>query len=117
VAGPPGKARDRMVEMLRTNGFYVVATAPKSDALQALYSTDYHFSGVLMLCQKPDAEEFSLFNRIRAEKLPVKLFLGLLGCNQDEIETGLLQRVDATFPPDLPAQEVVSRVRAVLGRP
>jgi PAS domain S-box-containing protein len=117
VAGPPGKARDRMVEMLRTNGFYVVATAPKSDALQALYSTDYHFSGVMMLCQKPDAEEFSLFNRIQAEKLPVKLFLGLLGCNQDEIETGLLQRVDATFPPDLPAQEVVSRVRAVLGRP
>ena len=117
VAGPPGEPRDRMVEMLRTNGFYVVAAAPKSDALQALYSTDYHFSGVLMLCQRPDAEELSLFKRIQAEKLPVKLFLGLLSCNQDEIETDLLQRVDATFLADLPAQEVVSRIRAVLGRP
>jgi hypothetical protein len=117
VAGAPGEARDRMVETLRTNGFYVVATAPKSDALQVLYSTDYHFSGVLMLCRQPNAEEFSLFNRIQAEKLPVKLFLGLQACNQDEIETGLLQRVDATFPADLPAQEVVSRIRSVLGQP
>jgi PAS domain S-box-containing protein len=116
VAGPPCEARDRMVEMLRTNGFYVVAAAPKTDALQALYSPDYHFSAVLMLCQQAHAEEFSLFNRIHAEKLPVKVFLGLLGCNQDGIETSFLERVDATFPPDLPAQEVVSRVKAVLGR-
>ena len=116
VTGQPGEARDRLVETLRTNGFYVVAAAPKSDALQALYSPDYHFSGVLLLCQQAHAEELSLLDRIYAENLPVKLFLGLLGCNQDEIETNLLQRVDAIFPHDLPAQEVVSRVKAVLGR-
>lgn len=116
VAGAPGEARDRMVEMFRTNGFYVVAAAPKTDALQALYSTDYHFSGVLVLCQRAHAEEFSLLDRIHSEKLPVKVFLGLLGCNQDEIETSFLERVDALFPPDLPAPEILSRIRAVLGR-
>lgn len=116
VAGQPGEARDRMVEMLRTSGFYVVAANPKSDALQALYSPDYHFSGVLLLCQSAHSEELSLFNRIDAEKMPVKLFLGLLGLNQDEIETGFLERVDAIFPHDLAAQEVVSRVKAVLGQ-
>ena len=116
VAAPPGEARDRMVEMLRTNGFYVVAGSPQSDALQALYSPDYSFSGVLLLCQQARPEDFSFLNRIHAEKLPVKLFLGLLGCNQDEIDTSLLERVDGTFPPDLPAPEVVSRIQAVLGR-
>ena len=115
VAGRPDEARDRIVEMLRTNGFYVVAANPQSDALQALHSPDYHFSGVLMLCHQTHTEELSLFNRIHSEQLPVKLFLGLLGCNEDEIETSLLERADATFPPDLPAQEVVSRVRTVLG--
>ena len=68
-----------------------------------------------MLCHQTHTEELSLFNRIHSEQLPVKLFLGLLGCNEDEIETSLLERADATFPPDLPAQEVVSRVRTVLG--
>jgi hypothetical protein len=116
VAGQPGEARDRMVEMLRTSGFYVVACAPQIDALQALYSPDYHFSGVLLLCQPMHAEELRLFDRIHAEKLPVKLFLGLLGCNQDEMETGCLERAHALFPHDLPAQEVVSRIRTVLGQ-
>ena len=116
VAGQPGEARDRMVEMLRTSGFYVVACAPQIDALQALYSPDYHFSGVLLLCQPVHAEELRFFDRIHTEKLPVKLFLGLLGCNQDEIETGFLERAHALFPHDLPAQEVVSRIRTVLGQ-
>jgi PAS domain S-box-containing protein len=114
VAGQPGEARDRLVETLRTSGFYVVAGTPQTDALQALYSPDYHFSGVLLLCQPAHAEELNLFNRIHAEMLPVKLFLGLLGCNQDEMETGFLERADAIFPHDLPAPEVVSRVKAAL---
>jgi hypothetical protein len=116
VSGAPGEAFDRAVELLRTSGFYVVAAATKSDALQALYSPDYHFSGVLMLCQRTPADELSLFHRIRAENLPVKLFLSLLGCNEDEIETSLLERVDAVFPPDFPAQEIVSRIRTTLGQ-
>jgi PAS domain S-box-containing protein len=114
VAGQPGEVRDRIVETLRTSGFYVVAASPKSDALQTLHSPDYHFSGVLLLCQPTHADEFSLFNRIRAEKLPVKLFLGLLGCNQDEIETGFLEQTDAIFPHDLSARDVAARVKAIL---
>jgi PAS domain S-box-containing protein len=116
VAGQPGEARDRIVETLRTHGFYVVAAAPRSDALQTLHSPDYHFSGVLLLCHPAHADELSLFNRLRAEKLPFKLFLGLLGCNQDEIETSFLEQADAIFPHDLSAQEVATRVKALLGQ-
>jgi PAS domain S-box-containing protein len=116
VAGQPGEARDRLVEMLRTSGFYVVAAAPPAAALQALYSPDYHFSGVLLLCQPGHAEERSLCQRILAEKMPVKLFVGLLGLNQDELETGFLERVDAIFAHDVTAQEVVARIKTVLGQ-
>lgn len=114
VAGQPGEARDRTVETLRANGFYVVAASSKSDALEALHSPDYSFSGVLLLCQRGRAEELSLFHRINAEKLPVRLFVGLLACNQDEIESTLLERADAVLPQDLGAAEMVSRVKAVL---
>ncbi|HZL44230.1 MAG TPA: ATP-binding protein [Verrucomicrobiae bacterium] len=114
VSGPAGDACDRMVEMLRTNGFYVVAANGQTDALRALYSPDYNISGVLLLCRQAQAQEFSLLNRIHAENLPVKLFLGLLGCNEDDIDTSILQRVDATFASDLPSQEVLSRIKTIL---
>jgi PAS domain S-box-containing protein len=116
VTGQPGDARDRTVEMLRTHGFYVVAAAPDSDALAALHSPDYNFSGVLFLLQQAHAGELALFNRIRAERLPVRLLVGLLGCNQDDVETTMLERVDAVLPRDLSAPEVVSRVKAVFGQ-
>ncbi len=116
VTGQPGEARDRTVEMLRTHGFYVVAAAPNTDALAALHSPDYSFSGVLFLLHQAHPEELALFNRIHAEKLPLRLLLGLLGCNQDDIETTILERVDAVLPRDLPAPEVVSRVKAVFGQ-
>lgn len=114
VVGQPGEARDRTVETLRTNGFYVVDAGSKTEALEALHSPDYNFSGVLLLCQRARAEELALFQRIRAEKLPVRLFVGLQACNQDEIDSALLERADALLPQDLAAPEMVSRVKAVL---
>jgi PAS domain S-box-containing protein len=114
VTAPAGEVRDRFVETLRSSGFYVVAAIPGSEALQSLHSPDYHFSGVVLLCQRVHPDELSLFKRIHAEKLPVKLILGLLGCHQDEIETALLEGVDTILPHDLPAQEVVPRIRAAL---
>jgi hypothetical protein len=111
VAGAPGEARDRMVETLRTNDFFVVASDPAS-ALQSLHSPDYQFSGVLLLYRHGHPEELSLVNDVRAARLPLKIFLGLLACNQDEVETRLLDRVDAMLPQDLPVQELIGRVKA-----
>jgi hypothetical protein len=82
--------------------------------LRALYSPDYNISGVLLLCRQAQPQEFALLNRIHAENLPVKSFLGLLGCNEDDIDTSILQRVDATFASDLPSQEVLSRIKTIL---
>jgi two-component system cell cycle sensor histidine kinase/response regulator CckA len=114
VAGPPGEARDQMVELLRTNGFYAVAAPSAAEALETLHSPDYHFSGVLCLCRNTHAEELALLTRLRAERVPVRTFLGLLGCNQDEFDTGVLERADALFPHDLPALQVVARIKAAL---
>lgn len=114
VVGQPSEARDRTVETLRANAFYVVAAGSKTDALEALHSSDYSFGGVVLLCQRARTEELSLFHRISAERLPVRLFVGLLACNPDEIDTALLERADAVLPQDLAAPEMVSRVKAVL---
>ncbi|MFO1475817.1 MAG: ATP-binding protein [Verrucomicrobiota bacterium] len=117
VAGEAGEARDKMVEMLRVQGFYVVAATPDAQSLEALHSPDYHFSGVLLFCRRSHDSELQLFNRIRGENIPVKLFLVLRGCHEDEIEARLLEHAEAVFAHDVPAQEVVSRVKTLLTRP
>ncbi|MBC8095886.1 MAG: hypothetical protein H7Y43_08740, partial [Akkermansiaceae bacterium] len=117
VVGPPGETRARFKELLRSNSFYAVPASSEYDAIEALHSPAYSFSGVLLLCSRMRHEEVSLLQRIHSENLPVKTFLGIVGCNQDEFETGILERVDATLPQDLSAQEIVSRIRSVLARP
>ncbi len=116
VVGQPGEARKRMEELLRSNGFYAVPAAAEYDAIEALHSPDYNFSGVLVLSNGMKRAEISLLQRIHSEKVPVKTFLGILGCNQDEFDTGMLEQVDAMLPHDLQPQEIISRIRTVLAR-
>lgn len=116
VVGEAGEPRRRIKELLRSNGFYAVPATLEHDAVEALHSPDYNFSGVLLLCSRMRREETSLLERIHTENLPLKTFLAVIGCNQDEFETGLLQRVDAILPNDLPAPEIISRIRSVLAR-
>jgi PAS domain S-box-containing protein len=115
VAGQADEARDRLVEVLRTHEFFVVPADP-ADAFQTLHSPDYHFSGVLLICRPGHPGELSLVNRIRTDNLPLRIFLALLGCNQDEVETSLVERVDAILPHDLPEPELVSRIKVNLNR-
>jgi PAS domain S-box-containing protein len=116
VAGQSGAARDRMVELLRSNGFYVVPAAPNHDALRSLQSSEYNFSGAIMLCSRARDEQLPLLQHIDSEKLPIKTFLSAVGCHDDELETSLLKRADALLPQDLPASELVARIRSVLAR-
>ncbi|HEU5125177.1 MAG TPA: ATP-binding protein [Verrucomicrobiae bacterium] len=116
VVGEAGEARRRIKELLRSNGFYAVPATLEHDAIEALHSPDYNFSGILLLCSRMRPEESALLERIRAENLPLKIFLAVVGCNQDEFETSLLERVDAILPHDLPTPEIISRIRSALAR-
>ena len=116
VVGEAGEARRRIKELLRSNGFYAVPATLEHDAIEALHSPDYNFSGILLLCSQMRPAESALLERVRAENLPLKIFLAVIGCNQDEFETSLLERVDAILPHDLPAPEIISRIRSALAR-
>lgn len=114
VAGPPGASRDRTVETLRAGGYYVVGTDALHGALEALHAPDYNFSGVVLLCTDAQSADLALLQRIRAERLSVKVFLNLLGCTEDEVETSLLHNVDAVLPQELPPAQVLARLKTML---
>jgi len=116
VAGEEDETRNRVVELLRANDFYVVPTLPGHGAIEALHSPNYNFKGVLLLSHQMRADELSLCRRIRAENLPVKTFLSPLGRNDDELDSSLLESVDGTLPQDLSGPEFVSRLKSLLGQ-
>jgi signal transduction histidine kinase len=112
--GPPGEALEKMVEFLRENDYYVVAVTTEADAIETLHAPDFQFTGVLLLHTAGHSESFSLGRRIEADNLPVKVILSPVGCNVDEVETSLVQRVDAVLPGDMPARDFLARLKTVL---
>ncbi len=116
VVGPAIETRHRTVETLRTNGYYVVTADNHRNAMEVLHAPDYNFSGVMMLCAGGKTEDLALLQRIRGENLPVKAFLHLLGCNEDDVDTSLLHGVDAVLAHELPLAEVLARLKTTLER-
>jgi PAS domain S-box-containing protein len=116
VFGHEGEINDRMVETLQKNGFYAVGAATPTNALEMLHSPDYSFDGVLMLCREDQADHVALLQRVRSEKLPVKMFLSFIGRNQDEVEASLLEGLDEVFPQDLPLPGLFTKIRETLSR-
>lgn len=108
---------DGVVDLLREEGWYVMGVTSQVAALEALHSPDYHFNGVLLLGDGPWAEGLSLLHRVRGENLPVKVFLSCGGCNPDDVQTRLLEGVDAMFAQDLPLNELLARLKAELAQP
>jgi signal transduction histidine kinase len=117
VAAPPGETRDRLVELFRSNGFYVVPAEPEYEAFEALHSPDYDFSGVLLICPQSGADAAALLRLARSANVAVKTFLSVVGRNQDELQGDLLEQVNAVLPPDLQPRELVARIKAALDRP
>jgi signal transduction histidine kinase len=114
--GPPGPALDQLVSRLRETGLYVAPAHSESEALELLHSPYFQFTGLIILCTEGTGPHGRLLDRIRAENLPLKTFF-VTACNQDELDTSLLERVDLVLPADLPSAEWQNRLRTVLEAP
>ncbi len=116
LLGQSGQSLDGVLELLREDGFYVMGVTAESAALEALNSPDYHFDGLLLLGTNSWAESLGLLPQLRAQNCKVKTFLNLVGCNEDEARAHLLEGLDATFPQDLPPQELMAQLKTALSR-
>jgi PAS domain S-box-containing protein len=117
VVGAAGEVLDRMVEMLRQNGYYVVPAVGEPDAVEALHAPHFQFTGLITLCTSGRSEELALCQRIRAYNLPLKTVLSIFGCNQDELTASALESVDAIVPFDLPAADFLAQLKGALDQP
>lgn len=117
VAGPADPRLDQMIALLRANGYYAVPASGEAAVLEALHAPHFQFTGLVVLGEPSHPDAIALCQRIRAHKLPLKTVLSLLSGNQDELEEGLLQSVDAVVPFDVAPQDFLNRLRTVLSQP
>ncbi len=116
LVGPTEKTLSRIAEQLRENGYYVVSATSEAAALESLHSPNFQFTGLLLICDGGSSQRLPLFDRVRAEQLPLKTFC-LVNCNQDELDTIFLQKVDAVLPFGTAIPDLLARLKSVLGTP
>jgi len=116
LVGPTESTLAGIAERLRENGYYVVSATSDAAALESLHSPNFQFTGLLLICEGGSGQRLPLFDRVRAEQMPVKT-LCLVNCNQDEVDSLFLQKVDAVLPFGTPIPDLLARLKSVLGAP
>jgi signal transduction histidine kinase len=111
VLGAPGPALDSTGQFLRQAGFSVVVATDHATALEYLQAPFYHFAAALM---QTSAQSVTFLADIKKARLSVKTILHVIGCNQDELDTALLESADLIIPADSPGNEMVAKIRDAL---
>ncbi|MFO1487705.1 MAG: ATP-binding protein [Verrucomicrobiota bacterium] len=116
LVGSTEKTLAPIADQLRENGYYIVSAVTEAAALESLHSPNFHFTGLLLICDGGSGERVPLFSRVRAESMPLKT-LCLVNCNQDEMDSVFLQKVDAVLPFGTAIPDLLARLKSVLGAP
>jgi hypothetical protein len=108
LLGPTGEMLDKTAELLRSHNFHIVAAEASEGLRDLLQSSDYHFAGVLLFAEPDDAGLRPLLDQVRQQNKNIKVALKLAGCNQDDLESELLSRIDLVLASDLSEADFVA---------
>ncbi len=112
LAGRAGKSLDSMAEFLRLHNYQVVLAT--RNAAVVLHSAEYHFDGVMVQVEAKERGVLPLVEAARECRWPLKTIVQIVGCNQDELETRLLQKADLIISADLPEEVILARLSVTL---
>ncbi|MBI4323843.1 MAG: PAS domain-containing protein [Chloroflexi bacterium] len=113
LVGPDEKLLQHTAEFLRVNGYHVVVALSLEGANALLASLDYQFVGVMVLTNGDDLSYCTLFREARLRKPPLKTILQTVGCNQDQLDTDLVNKADLLVPPDMSQPSILAELNAV----
>ena len=114
LLGQPGETLEDIAEFLRTNGFHVVTAISPANGAACLRSGEYDFSLVMVLAEPQDLELLRFIPEAQREHPRMKLFLKLVGCDEAELDTALINRVDRVLAADVPPATLLERLRQSL---
>ena len=109
LLGPTGELLDKTAELLRSHNFHIVVAEASESLRDLLQSSDYHFAGVILFAEPHDPGIHSLLDEVRQQSKNMKVALKLAGCNQDDLETQFLSKIDLVLGSDLSETDFVAR--------
>jgi hypothetical protein len=112
LVGQVGEVLDKTAELLRSHNYHIVVAAGADNLGELLQSSDYQFSGVLLLAEPNDPTLNSLPGELRQQNKDLKVVLKLAGCNQDDLDGQLLKGIDLLLNPDLSEADMLLKLKS-----
>jgi signal transduction histidine kinase len=112
LLGQGGEMVDKAAELLRSHNYHIVVAEASENLRDLLQSADYQFAGAVLFAEPNDPGLRSLLDEVRQQDKSIKVALRLAGCNQDDLETQCLNRVDLVLSSDLSEGDFLARINA-----
>jgi len=109
--GRGGGMLDRTAEFLRSNNYLVAVSNAADGVWELLQSDDYQFSGIMLMVEPGDRELSLMLQQLRQESKNLKTILNFAGCNEDDLESELLDGVDLLLKSDTIQADVIARLK------
>lgn len=111
LLGASSKLTESSADVLRLWGFSVSTALSASEARQRLASAVHPLDGIVVLVEHHDPELRPLLEDLRRDAPAARLVLQIAGCNQDELETGLLVTADLIITADMSSEIILRQLR------
>lgn len=115
LAGRPDKLMANTAEFLRQHNFHVAIGGLEAEEL--LRSSDYRFDGLLILAEPNESKSLRLAAFVRQQRLPMKVIVKTIGCNQDELDHQFLIKADLVISADTPQDTILEKIVTALDAP
>lgn len=113
VGGSP-KLVEGTAEVLRLWGFTVSPVANCAEALATCAGEAHPPHGIFLLLEHPDAELNSFMGALERDVPSARLILHIVGFNQDELESAVLDAADLTITADMSSEVIHRQLRQLL---
>jgi len=110
LLGHTGEMLDRTAEFLRSHNYHVVVATAAQSLPELMQSSDYQFSGVMLLVEPNDSAVGAMLDAVRQQKQDIKIVLRLAGASQDEMNANILSRADLTLNSDLSEGDALAKL-------
>ena len=115
VVGRAGELLRNTTESLRLNGYHVVNASSLEQVDGTLNAGDYRIVGLYLLAEPSSLDWLSVLGEARRKDPTLKVILQVIGCNQDELDTRLLEQADLTVTYGMSQEDVVVRLNRLFG--
>ncbi|MEP6663103.1 MAG: ATP-binding protein [Verrucomicrobiota bacterium] len=113
LLGQGGEMLDKTAELLRSNNYHVVVARTPENVPELIHSCEYDFAGIMVLAEPGDRSFHDSLEEVCRQKDHLKIILKLAGCNPDDLDGPLLNKIDLLLNSDISQTDMLGRIKSL----